>query len=122
MTAPIFVTGLPRSGTSLVAGILAVSGAWTGATKPPSPENRKGNFENPALQDRFVKAYLALAGADPLGLDPLPDFDAAPLVAPEVWRREVLAALDKLGLPNQTWMFKDAKLALTWRQCPGASP
>ncbi len=123
MSAPIFVTGLPRSGTSMVAGILALCGAWTGATKGPSPENRKGSFENEVLQDRFVKAYLTLAGADPLGLDPIPPLTAVPMVAPERWREEVLGMIESLGLPaGRAWLFKDAKLALMWRQWAGAFP
>ena len=123
MSTPIFVTGLPRSGTSLVTGILALSGAWTGPTGPPSPWNRKGNFENETLKDRFVKAYLALAGADPLGLDPLPSRSMALLVSPELWRHLILGTVNEMGLPaGQPWLFKDAKLALVWRQWAEALP
>lgn len=123
MANPILVTGLPRSGTSLVAGILALCGAWTGDTTPPSPWNRKGGFENEALKDRFVKPYLALDGVDPLGLDPLPRLAMPPLVAPEIWRQLVSGMVDELGLPpGQPWLFKDAKLALVWRQWAAAFP
>ena len=39
---PIFVVGLPRSGTSLVAGLLEEFGAWTGETVPGTGENPNG--------------------------------------------------------------------------------
>ncbi len=113
MSQPILVTGLPRSGTSLIAGALAVCGAWTGLTAAPTPWNRKGGFENEALKDQFVKPVLALLGADPLGLDPLPAPGTLPPIDPAAFRDLVLAALARQGWDGQQrWLFKDAKLAL----------
>lgn len=112
-TAPILITGLPRSGTSLAAGALAICGAWSGSTGAPSPWNRKGSFENEALKDRFVKPVLSLIGADPLGLDPLPARGSVPPVDPAAFRALVLAEITRQGWDGKRrWLFKDAKLAL----------
>lgn len=69
---PIFVLGLPRSGTSLVAGLLGRCGVWTGTTVPGGPENRHGFYEHELLREKVVKQILSRAGFDPLGSEPLP--------------------------------------------------
>lgn len=46
MTRPIFVTGPARSGTSMVAGLLAAHGVWTGTSSKKGAANPKGWFEN----------------------------------------------------------------------------
>lgn len=123
MAAPILVTGLPRSGTSLLAGCLAICGAWTGPTAGPSPSNRKGSFENEALKDRFVKPTLALVGADPLGLDPLPPVAARPPIEATPFRDLVERELRRQGWDGaRAWLFKDAKLALIWPLWAAAFP
>lgn len=64
--APIFITGLPRSGTSLIADCVALSGAWVGEKFGPDPYNRKGTFENVALREKLLKPHLTLMPTDPL--------------------------------------------------------
>jgi len=46
---PVLVTGMPRSGTSLVMGIFVHCGAWVGDIREPSEINPTGFFENLAL-------------------------------------------------------------------------
>lgn len=53
---PVLICGLPRSGTSLTAGILAICGLWLGRTVPGGgSENPKGFFENVFLRERINK-------------------------------------------------------------------
>lgn len=52
MTAPIFVLGPPRSGCSVVAGLLArACGVATGPLMPPTREHPIGSFEAQAVVD-----------------------------------------------------------------------
>lgn len=68
----ILITGVPRSGTSLTAGIVHHCGAFGGKLSPPNPSNKKGMFENTYIRTHIVKSYLRNAGLDPLGQSPLP--------------------------------------------------
>jgi hypothetical protein len=111
---PIFVTGVPRSGTSMVTGLLGLCGLWLGHTVPGGGENIRGFFENVILRERVQKEILRRARFDPLGVRLLP---------PPTWHPAVrnlrdivataLAAQQYDG--RQAWGFKDAKLTLTWR-------
>ena len=44
--SPIVVLGYPRSGTSLVAGLIHLHGAWAGECRQADGRNPKGFFEN----------------------------------------------------------------------------
>lgn len=119
---PIIVTGLPRSGTSLVTGILAICGAWAGNTPAPDPHNRKGTFENVAIRENLIKPYLLMHMADPLGLDPLPTVATDPLIDPCKWREMVNKTIQRQGYDDGPWVLKDAKIALMWRMWADAFP
>ena len=43
---PIIITGCARSGTSMIAGIIHLCGAWKGNTSGPNKYNKKGNYNN----------------------------------------------------------------------------
>jgi hypothetical protein len=110
---PVLVTGMARSGTSMVAGLLALSGAWTGRTLAGDSHNPKGYFENLALREGVTKRLLHALGCDPLGISKLPELAALPEV--EGLAAPILAALDKQGYDgSRPWLFKDAKTALLW--------
>jgi hypothetical protein len=112
--APVFVTGAPRSGTSMVMGLLATCGLWLGAVQPGGQENVRGFFENVVLRERVQKEILRQGRFDPLGVKRLPPVTWHPLI--KNFREVVgtaLAAQDYDG--RQIWGFKDAKLTLTWR-------
>lgn len=110
---PILVTGLPRSGTSLVAGLLAESGAWVGRTVPGGPPNPRGFFENVALRDGIDKGILRALGMDPLGVRRLPAPDE--LLPVDNLRETVHCILRDEGYDgSRPWLFKDAKLTLLW--------
>ena len=121
-TPPIFVLGIPRSGTSMITGALHLCGAWIGATVPGGPSNPEGFFENVALRERVLKPMLEHQGADPLGVRALPELDRlTPL--PEL-KQEVLRHLAQENYPggDWAWLYKDCKLTLVWPVWRAAFP
>lgn len=127
---PVFVTGLPRSGTSLVAGCLAACGLWSGTTVPGNPFNPKGYFEHSVIRERLMKPILSGHGFDPLGVSPLPPPDFAPwpgFAAPGAPGLDLCGILARILSaeghdPATPWLYKDAKLTLLWRSFHRAFP
>ncbi len=122
---PILITGCARSGTSMIAGIVDLCGAFGGATSGPTPYNAKGMFENETLRNKIIKPYLAhVLGVDPMGQSPLPTpslIKTNPY--PNDLRKEVLAVFRHEGLePNQSWYYKGAKMMLIWEIWRDAFP
>ena len=117
LSRPILITGLARSGTSLVAGLISACGAWSGTTVPGNKENIKGYYEHINLRENVNKALLKKLGCDPLGVRSLP-----PTVLPEEedFKKIVLEILEHDGYKSKApWMFKDA---LTLALLPKAFP
>lgn len=113
MKSPILITGCARSGTSMVAGIINLCGAFGGRMSGPNKNNEKGMFENAAIRQNIVKPYLRSIGADPLGQFPLPD--TSDLSVPVNWKRRVEDIIKSEGLPGGSpWMYKGAKMCLHW--------
>jgi hypothetical protein len=111
---PVLITGLPRSGTSLVAGLLNACGLWLGNTLPGGQENPRGFFENVALREKLQKQILALGKFDPFGVVRLPPPDWRPVIGK--FRDAIGMMLVEQGYEGkEPWGFKDAKLTLTWR-------
>jgi len=112
---PVFITGLPRSGTSMVAGLCAACGLWLGETVPPGPENPKGFFENKYIREHIIKTTLRDLGADIVGVRTLPYLATLPAL-PDLKSR-LRAALNAEGYDASVpWGYKDAKLSLLWPQ------
>ena len=123
MKPPILITGLPRSGTSLVTGIFALSGAFTGKTAEGGPYNPYGSVENTTVKDRVVKPLLSMMGNDPLGLNSLPPLKQKRLVEPKHFRDQVETIMVEHGWDGkQPYVFKDAKMALIFDQWRKAFP
>lgn len=111
---PVFILGLPRSGTSMVTGIMQLCGAWLGETVPGGGvENPKGFFENIFLREGVNKKILADSGFDPLGIGPLPFFDQLPKV--NGLKQTILDYLKHAQYEfDRPWAFKEPKLTLLW--------
>lgn len=112
--SPIFILGLPRSGTSMIAGSIGICGAWTGSTVPGgSPVNPKGFFEHSVIREQVTKPILAGLGCDPLGVRKLPPV-ALHAEIPKL-ADAIRGILEKDGYKDDMpWLYKDAKLTLLW--------
>jgi hypothetical protein len=118
----ILVTGFPRSGTSLVSGVIRACGAFTGETTGPSPYNAKGNVENTVIREKMIKEYLRKLPACPLGLRSLPIMNHAPVITPSTWRAAFMLYMRRQGYKSGPIVYKDAKIALMWRVWAQAFP
>jgi len=101
---PIFVTGIERSGISIVSQILQICGAWTGEITD--------RWENKQLKQLLNKYYNSI-GLDPKGQNPIPD--TSKLLIPNSWVQDVENCIFSEGYKHtQTWLFKSARLCQTW--------
>jgi hypothetical protein len=112
MNAPILITGCARSGTSLVAGIINMRGAFGGKMSGPNMNNAKGMFENARIRNELVKPYFRSIGADPLGQFPLPNVEK--MIIPSGWSNDVIKVMQEEGYKDGPWMYKGAKMCLHW--------
>ena len=109
---PILITGAARSGTSMVAGVIDICGAWVGDTSGPNRSNQKGMFENVEIRNNIVKPYLQDLGVDKMGQYPLPHPEG--LMIPRNFRDQIESVLRKQGYKDGPWMYKGAKMCLIW--------
>lgn len=109
--SPTLITGCARSGTSLVAGIINICGAFSGQTGPGNKYNAKGLFENQRIR-AIDKAYLTSIKVDPKGQNPLPNTSNLPI--PNDWRRRIEEAMIADGYKDGPWFYKGARNCLTW--------
>jgi len=106
---PILVTGIARSGTSLIAGVINMCGAF-GGRMAVGGSVRRGMFENIRIRETLVKAYLSRTGFDVEGQYPLPQDVAIPMN----WKDEVEKAMEAEGYEKGPWMYKDTRMGLMW--------
>ncbi len=112
MKEPILITGCARSGTSMVAGVINMCGAFGGKMFGPNRYNEKGMFENADIRETIVKPYLRSIKVDHLGQYPLPDVTNIPI--PNNLKERVEQIMINQGYPGGAWMYKGAKMCLTW--------
>ena len=111
---PIFVLGLPRSGTSLIAGSLNICGAWIGTTFPGNSDNPKGFFEHIVLREKITKTILKRLECDPLGVRKLPPIDYK--VTNSNLKKVIWKILKEDGYnDDMPWIYKCPKISLIWR-------
>jgi hypothetical protein len=119
---PILITGCPRSGTSLVAGIINLCGAWGGQMVGPTENNRKGFFENTSIRE-FIKSLLKSIGCDQFGQCRFPKTEFInQRINGESFRESVLNLLQSQGLTGQQWFVKGIKIAHLWPVWAAAFP
>ena len=101
---PVFVTGVERSGSSLIARILDMCGAFSGRTTQMCENvNLKG------LTDTYYKQM----GIDPRGQYPLPNTQE--MLIPADWKDQVFGRLGSEDYDEkQTWMYKGSRIAQIW--------
>lgn len=104
---PIFITGCPRTGTSMLTRILVFHGAWVGKTIGPSVDNPLGYYENRKFSD-IMKAQLKQNNHRAMSTPPIPErleFD-------NDWIDQVKHTVRANG--NKPWVIKDSKLLLVY--------
>lgn len=101
MTEPIFITGIERSGSSLIARIMELCGVFMGKVN--------NMYENIALQslcNEYIRNSMENGELFPITNN---------LSIPVWWENEVKEILSTFeGYKSGVWMFKDAQLARMW--------
>jgi len=116
--APILVSGLPRSGTSIIASAFHKCGAQVG-----NIVTSRGLFENKELQDNIFNPILKQLQADIEGQFPLPNpLYVDYLRAEELLRNIQVWAVHQIIDIEQAWMIKDHRLILLWQVFHKAFP
>lgn len=109
---PILVTGCPRSGNSMVAGIVYLCGAFGGNMAGSSKHTKKGSFQNVEIRNRMVRQYLSKISMDSRGQNPIPE--DKDLVFPENFRMDTEMIVQYQGCGNELWFYKDICMTLMW--------
>ena len=120
MNDPILITGCARSGTSMIAGIFNLCGAFGGDMRGATSYNSKGMFENKYIVDEVVKPYLSRMGSDPMGQYPLPDQSRISLMPN--FRSIIMNVFMDQGYKEGPWFYKGAKMCLVWKLWNDAFP
>lgn len=110
--SPVLVTGCARSGTSLIAGIIHLCGAFGGTLLGPNEWNKKGMFENLYIRENMVKPYLTAIMADPRGQRPLPVAESVPVIID--WHEFFMEVMVEQGYVDGPIFYKGAKMCLMW--------
>lgn len=58
---PVVILGMPRSGSSMVAGLFAEHGCWYGRCRAGDKMNPKGYYENLDIKDWMIRNHGRLA-------------------------------------------------------------
>ncbi len=103
---PIFVTGCPRSGTSIIAATVNRCGAFIGGI------SKRSMYENIRISDELVKPYLDRMGVDKKEQYPLPDLSSISI--PTDWKRKVEQIILDEGYKSGIWMYKGTAMCLMW--------
>ena len=106
MTDPILITGVPRSGSSAIAAVINICGAFAGTM------SKKGMYSNDTIREFFVKPYLDRLNVDVDGQNPLPSTDS--VIVPAYWKDRIEQAIIDDGYKDGAWMYKDSRLTVTW--------
>ncbi len=114
------ITGAARSGTSMTAGIIDICGAFGGNTAGPTPNNKKGMFENVRVRNDYIKPYLSAMGFDPMGQNPLPEISKLQPFLSLCKKIEDIFIED--GYKDGPWYYKGAKMCLIWPVFKNAFP
>jgi len=102
--SPILVTGIERSGSSIVAKILHMCGAFTG--------NVSGMQENKRIKT-YVDHFYSYHNVDPAGQYPLPNLSHTPI--PECWGFRMEELLEKENYEEtEPWLYKSSRIAQIW--------
>jgi len=109
---PIIITGAARSGTSMIAGVAHLCGAFKGDTGSGQHKNNaKGMFENLQIRNEIIKPLLRDMDIDPKAQYPL---QPKKQVIPAHMRNEILRIMLRQGYKGGRWMIKEPKITHCW--------
>ena len=102
---PIFVTGIERSGSSIIAKIIGVCGAHVGSVSEMQ--------ENLGIKNLVNTYYIRQLGIPSNGQRPLPD--TKQLITPYFWKGEIDRFLFFEGYEEcKPWMYKSSRICQLW--------
>jgi hypothetical protein len=104
LNTPVFVTGIERSGSSIIAKIISLCGAFTGEVS---------HMQENLLIKQLVTNYYKSVHSDSKGQFPLPDTNE--LLIPSDWKIKVLDILkaEQYRL-SELWMYKESRICQIW--------
>lgn len=117
MENPILITGCARSGTSMTAGVVYLSGAFGGIMRGATKYNKKGMYENTAIVNDHIKPLLRKYSVDPLGQNPLPDINVFHEIENKYidrFKENIIRLMKREGYEEGLWFYKGAKMCLMW--------
>lgn len=97
MHEPIVIIGLPRSGTSMVAGLFAEHGVFVGNCKPADERNPKGFFEHIGFTQLVIKHYGNARVSKGIPVNPMVGF-----------RDAIIKSIEEDGYSDGPWLIKHA--------------
>jgi hypothetical protein len=100
VSAPIIIAAVPRSGSSMTAGVFAHHGIWTGTCRGPNAANQKGYFENVHIRRVMMDWHKSFASNGLLAMK-RPGF-----------RDAIQQAILNDGYETGQWLWKGS--ALSW--------
>lgn len=102
-TSPILITGIPRSGSTMIAATINLCGAFGGEM------SKRGMYSNDRVREEIVKPYLIENGINKNGL--YLTSSNLPFVDIKDWVEKIMI---EEGYQEGNWMFKDSRLSLMW--------
>jgi len=106
LNSPILITGAQRSGSTIIARIIAMSGAFIGRTSEM--------MENDFVKDLVINYYSSIK-VDKKGQFPLPN--TKELLIPVNWKKEIYSRLKLEMIKKEEdipWMFKSFTNCQIW--------
>lgn len=103
MNDPILITGMERSGISLIGEAVRICGAWRGQPKE--------------ILDAVVKPFFRGIKADVSAQAPLPDIETCKKLAASIrekWNSRVKDIITEHGYDHGAWFYADPKSCLIW--------
>lgn len=114
---PILITSIPRSGSSMVAGVLSLCGIDAGQTVNQDKPYTAHLYENQRIRGLVSFAFKENL-ADPQAQFPLP---SKHFLLPAGFTNRCFSAMVKEGVTGK-WYYKDNRLPLIWQDMHIAFP
>lgn len=120
---PILITGVPRSGTSMTAGVFHACGAFGGYMKDVSPESKRMTFENVEIRRNICNPFLKSLEMNRDSF-PSPEEVNKKITSKfcKEWREKILLKIITQGYDKGRWFYKDSRICFFWQVWANAFP